>query len=587
MGRPGKPRGPVPRHRPSAARRAWPGGARLRPRGPRLRPRGPAIGILVIGALAMGALAPAAVTPRAAGGPDLETARRSLAQQRYVEAHAVAAALLESPEPAEARAARIIAAQALLGLGQADAAVQLLGRLRTDRPPEPEDGDWVPVLAAALEAQGSFISAADWWLTYAGFGDREREEGRRRLEPLFASRLSPAEIAYLRWKHPHESAVGPAPAARAGDDFFTVGVLAPLNGRYAQFGLALANGVDTARRLHNARARFPLRLEIADTGGSPAGCLDAVARMHARGVRVFLGEVFSLHTLMAAAFLHERGAVLISPAATDSTVGLLGPGTYTCRAAAHEQLAALAAYAADSLGLRGVAVHRSETAAGRRWTSLFTRAAAERGLPVVAEHVYAPGADDFWSAPGGEPIDAAGPGRAVPEAGAAVFCSGTLRDLAGLLREFAEAGFTGPFLGPPELGGPVLSALAAELGLTVIYPGDTFVSAAARAGETRFEDAFRDLFGEEPDAFARRGWIAFAVLAEAIEAGGYCMEALESLLERSAAPALARGEERRLAVPPATGSAAVYVRAGAELRAVGLPRGPAGRSAETETAPPR
>jgi len=540
-------------------------------------------------ALVAGVLAPAvlAVALAAAAGPDLDAARRSLAQQRYAEAHQIAVALVQSQQPAEARAARVIAAEALVGLGQAGAAVELLSPLRTQRPPGPEDSDWVVVLARALLAQGSWVSAADWWLTYAGLGSEERDESERYLVPLFEGRLAQAEIAYLLWKYPHQDVISPTLAARAGDDFFTVGVLAPLNGRFAEFGLALANGVDAAGRLHNARARFPLRLEIADTGGTPQGCLDALARLHARGVRVFLGEVFSLHTLMAAAFLRDRGAVLLSPTATDSTVGLLGPGIYTCRVDAYEQLAALAVYAADSLGVRGVAVYRPETARGRRWGQLFLRTAAEQGLPVVGEHVYPPWPDNFDDASGAARVAFSLSSSRMPAAGEAVFCPGTLRELAALLRQFAEAGFRGPFLGAPDLGDPVLCPLAAELGLTLVYPGDSFVSADGRDGEPSFEEEFRELFGSEPDIFARRGWIGFTVVAAAIEAGGYCPEALESLLEASAAPALARGEERRLTVPPTIARAAVFLRTGTHLREAGRPTARANRSAESEMEPPR
>jgi branched-chain amino acid transport system substrate-binding protein len=579
------------------------------------------------------------LTAAPAEGADLSAARANFARQHYAEAHEIAISLLGSQRPDEARAARLIAAESAVELGQTAAAIELLGPLRTDRPPGPQDADWVRILARALQVQGSGAAAADWWLTYASLGAEEQAESQRQLAPLIDGGLSPAEMAYLLWKYPHQdllcpaavsyaaaeartghareaarvqravrgrcggTGAGPAAAPVAVDgsggpddapavddfftDFFTVGVLVPLNGRFAQYGIALANGVDTARRLHNARARFPLRIEIADTGGTPQGCLDALAGLYGRGVRVYIGELFSLHTLMASAFLRDRDAVLISPAATDSTVGLLGPGTYTCQVEAYEQLAAVTAYAADSLGVSGVAVYWPDSSPGRRLARLFSRVAAEQRLRVVGEQAYPPGTGDFADLPGVDGIPARLGGSIAPAAGAAVFCPGTLRELTGLVRQFAQAGFTGPFLGAPELGDPVLGELAAELGLTLVYPGPTFVSAVGPAGTPSFEETFQQLFAEEPGEFAQRGWIAFAVLADAIEAGGYCPEALQMRLEESAAPALARGEDRRLTVLPATGRAAVYLRSGAALRAAGRPEAPASRSAETETEPRR
>ncbi len=538
---------------------------------------------------------------------DLRSARRSLDRERFADAYEEAVGLLSSRWSEEAREARLIVAEALIGMGRFSEAIRTLAPLLEGGPPAADDGPWVRLLARGLQGQGLLLEAADWWLTYAAFGRDERAESERNLERLLHGGLTQAELAYLFWKYPgrellceavtsygaaeyrlghrREAARAydlyrercedgrrrreerPVWAAARGDedkayDFYTVGVLAPVNGRFAQYGIELSNGADVARRLHNGRARFPLRLQIADTGGTPRGCLEAVARLYDAGVRIFVGEIFSLHTLMAASFLREREAVLLSPAATDTTVGLLGAGTYTCSVDAHEQMSAVIDFAADSLWVERIALLWPQTAQGRRWAELARRAAVTRRIEVAYDRAYPAGTTDFEELPESS-------AEQVPYAVDAIFCPGTLRELVSLLSQTAHMGFLGPFIGPPEMGDPVVADVVAEFGLTAIYPGGSFVSAPAARGAPRFEDSYRQLFGEEPGEFARRGWIAVEVLGNAIENGGYCPEALKEVLEASAAEALRRGEGRRLAVPREIGSAAVYLRFGDTVRLAG------------------
>ncbi len=575
------------------------------------------------------------VCPRSWSDDGLYDARKALRHRNHVEALAAARPFLESPRPGEVREARMITAEALIELGRFSDAIAILAPMFGHRPPGARDAPWVRLLARSLQGQGLLLEAADWWLTYATLGHDESREGERNLRRLLGEGLSQSEIAYLLWKyprhelfcqavqdyaeaeaeagHPHEAleawhatgalcrdrrrSAGQLPVWLASSqeeegprDFFTVGLLAPLNGPFARFGIAMANGADVARRLHNASARFPLRLEIADTGGSPRGCLDAVDRLYERGICVFIGEVFSLHTLVASAYLRGRNAILVSPAATDSTVALMGPGAYCCTVGQGEQIAALVAYAVDSLEVRRVALLWPRTSAGRSWARQFSAEAEFRGIQVFLDPSYPPGTTDF----AGLLEQSQG---AIPDSIDAVVSPGGMKELVSLFSQLAHQGFLGPYIGDSPMGEAIVSGIVEEFGLLTLYPGDTYVPIEGGMKRPGFEETYMRLFGEAPDGFSYRGWVAFGLIGDAVERGGYCPEALRGILEVSAEKAHRRGKGRRLEMSDDVGLPAIFLRQGMSLRHAGRCLGSTEATSsdsssqpigsETEMAPPR
>lgn len=526
-----------------------------------------------------------------AGAADLDEARDALRQGRYATAIARARLWLERDDAA-GRTARLITSEGQIELGEFRAALHTLGPLMSVGAHRPSDADWILLVARALQGSGLLLEAADWWLTLASLRESSARRAEAAARMLIERSLSQAEMAYLLWKYPHHpilcegarayareeelrghareaeraAAAAVAHCARepgdvpgtesATNDFFTIGVLAPLNGPYARFGISLTHGVDIARRLHNAGARFPLRLEIADTQGDPQLCLEAVARLHRRGVRVFVGELFSLNTLMAASFLRERDALLISPAATDSTIARLGAGLYACIPGPHDQLRALATCAAESLGVERLAFIWPAEAEGRRWQRWFRRAAEARGMRVVCERAYRPGTTDF-----SDLIEELG--GQLHERFDAIFCPGDMRELVGLLSHCAQTGFLGPFLGTPGMGADVVERITAEFGLLTLHPAGAYSAAPGIEPSDDFAGRYRELYGDSADEFAHRGWVALSSVARAIEAGGYCPEALEAELERACAQSLREGEGRNVGVPLSVAVPVLVLREGA------------------------
>jgi ABC-type branched-subunit amino acid transport system substrate-binding protein len=193
---------------------------------------------------------------------------------------------------------------------------------------------------------------------------------------------------------------------------------------------------------------------------------------------------------------------------------------------------------------------------------LFRSTAAAHGITVRLEYPYRPGTTDFADLLERTP-------RILPDSVDAVFCGGGMRELVALFSQLANEGFLGPFIGTHAMGEEVVAGIAKEFGLLALYPGEAYVSFEGQPGTTGFEEAYVRLYGEEPDDFAHRGWTAFGLVGDAVERGGYCVEALERILEASAAPARERGQGRNLRVPQRVGVPEIFMREGIYIRQVG------------------
>jgi len=465
------------------------------------------------------------LVPFAARGDSLRSARKALARGHYNEALNASEAQLSSSDPATADEAHLITAEALLGLRRYSETINLLVPHMRGGAPQAADAPWIRLLALSLQGQGLLLEAADWWLTYAGFGKEQERESKDNLRNLEQVPLPQRAIAYLLWKYPgHEllctflpsyisieqkrghtqeayrawlidqkvchgrshlsdqlpDAFIPIAEPPVASDFFSIGLLAPLNGPFAKYGIALANGADVARRIYNANSRQPVKLSIADTGDTPASCLSAVARLYGQGVRVFIGEIFSLQTLVCAAYLKDRDGILISPTATDSLVARQGSGVYICNMGVHEKLTAMADYMADSLGVNRLAMFWPNHSTGRSLARTYGDLAIERGISITFDEPYRPGTTDFKRLLGG-------PHGGVIGSIDAVFCPGDMRELVAMISQLTQQGFLGPFIGMEMMGDEIVSSMVDEFGLVTLYPGVSYVATQEQTEAASFE----------------------------------------------------------------------------------------------------
>jgi len=322
---------------------------------------------------------------------------------------------------------------------------------------------------------------------------------------------------------------------------FTIGVLAPIDGRLARQGEAFVQAAALAVEEHNRSARYPVTLMAGDTRGEPLAAARAAAELARAGVGIVVGDFLAATTVPAAAAAAAAGIPLVTPAPGREDLAAIGPHVFRTIAPRAYQAEALARAARD-LGLSRLAILAPDSEGGRDLGERFARAAAAQGTAIVGREMYRGGEVDFG--PALERLKVAAP--------EGIFLPGTPRELMTAIPQLAYYEVGARLFALEELAGKDVSAVALEY-LDEAYFAENYYEPPALGGET-FAARYRRRFGGEADPIAARGYIATSLAARAL--------ATELTAPEDLAPALAASAIQRtqLLAPPEGGGAVPVLR---------------------------
>ena len=296
---------------------------------------------------------------------------------------------------------------------------------------------------------------------------------------------------------------------KPADERLRIGAFMSLTGDTAQYGISALNGIRMAvEEANGAGGVRGHRVELItqDTRSDP-GVTEAVVRRLAVESRVhaLVGEVVSSRSLAAARVAQEERVPMLTPSATSPEV--TAQGDYVFRSCYTDtfQGAALARFAAHSLGARRAAVLIDPAQRYSVELARFVREAFERqGGEVVSEQEYREGAADFSEQLA--EIAASGPD--------VVFIPGYYLEAGLLARQAKEMGIAAPLVGGDGWDSPRLYEIGGQA-----LAGD-FFSTHFSADDTdpqvqRFVSDYRRLFGGAPDSFAATAYDATRILLDA------------------------------------------------------------------------
>jgi hypothetical protein len=264
---------------------------------------------------------------------------------------------------------------------------------------EPE----IPAARALLIAAERALDVDD----FDGARSRIESASRMQMAPAYASRLALAadrlrtlesgtsDTEFFPTFEDAASVGLPMTSSAQG----AIGVVLPLSGNFAAFGLEALRGILLAAGTFDARLpieqRPRIRLEIRDSGGSPGLAAAAVRELaQEAGVKAIIGPLLSKEC-EAAAVTAEIQRVPLLALTSRKEVAIGRSYVFRVRTMPSDEVQTLADHAMRELGARRFAILYPRDAYGIGVSGLFWDAVEERGGRIVALAAYDPEAVDF------------------------------------------------------------------------------------------------------------------------------------------------------------------------------------------------
>jgi branched-chain amino acid transport system substrate-binding protein len=308
------------------------------------------------------------------------------------------------------------------------------------------------------------------------------------------------------WEKYAPEAFPHAPAGPCKDPYL-VGVAVPLQGVYSTYGESMARGAFVALEEHNRLARFRPAIVLRDTEGDPVKAVAAARDLCVeQGVVCVVGGLLSSSTVAIAGVSTSFGIPLLSPSATREEIAGAGPRVFQSTLPRSLQVRALASAARERLKAEDAVVLYPETPEGELLSSTFARAFESLGGEVTKAG-YAKGERNF-----GRTLTSAM--EPLPDC---LFLAGSAEDLTPLIPQLAYYDIDIPVLSTEAIASAGVAELARRHLGVVLYASDSYTLAGET--ETRFSEAYEAKYGETPDRFAARGYLAVRLVAGALESG--------------------------------------------------------------------
>jgi branched-chain amino acid transport system substrate-binding protein len=464
--------------------------------------------------------------------------------------------LAEYPDSSARYEVAYLAGDASWDMKDYAAVEEFLKPLLVEAPSSPRWPGAALLLARSLERRGEHFEAAEWLSRLLGrkAPKRTREDAEDDLKDLARKRLGPDELCYLAYRYRpgsvhcliiEEAARAQEEAGRweelrdlldlarrecGGEDKiwdkleasawrgapplgckdpYLVGLACPLDGPLSDYGESLKRGATIALHEHNRDSRYKYALVARTTGADPISAVAAARRIAVEdGVVCLIGGLLSSTTIAITGVASALEIPLVSPSATREGIAQAGPFVYQSSLPRLLQARALAEAARSRLEASKAAVLYPQSDDGEFFAKSFEEAFVRAGGSVVISAGYAEGETNF----------SAVLSSAASKAPDCVLLAGGARDLAPLIPQLSYYDLDVPVLATEAIGAGSVAELARRHLKAVLYSQDAY--ALRGESKTRFEAEFAARYGAAPDEFAVRGYLAFRLVAKAMDSGG-------------------------------------------------------------------
>lgn len=302
--------------------------------------------------------------------------------------------------------------------------------------------------------------------------------------------------------------------ASSGGDKVRIGVLMPLTGDTANFGISSSNAIRMAADEMNNGGGIngkQIELLVEDDRSDPTEAANIATKFVSQDdVHAVLGEVGSTRTLAAAPIAQNAKIPMLTPSSTN--VEVTRKGNYIFRSCFIDtvQGPAIAQFAVKSLNAKRAALmidRRNDYSTGLE--KAITDVYVPLGGVIVVTQSYQAGDQDFnaqiTSIKGANPD--------------VVFVPGYYGDVALFAKQARDKGLTAPLVGGDGWDSPTLYQIGGAA-LDGSYFTNHYSSYDPDPRVQKFVNDYRKRYGVVPDALAATGYDAALIMFDAIKRAG-------------------------------------------------------------------
>ena len=276
-------------------------------------------------------------------------------------------------------------------------------------------------------------------------------------------------------------------------DTIKVGVILPLTGDAAGYGMSAKKGVDLAiKEMGNKEDPSNIDFVYEDSQGDPRIGVTAFNKLKdLGGVQAVIGDLFSSVTLAFAPIANNSGIVVLSPASSSPEITKAGDYIFrNCPSDIYEG-SIMANYAYGKLRYKKIGILYINNDYGIGIKNVFKKVFESNGGEIPIEEGYAQDNKNFRTAL--MKINTLNPD--------AIYLVGH-KEMGNVLKQAKELNISTQFLSTVTFEDPEILSIAGDAADGVLYTASKFSVNSNDSTISKFVKSFRDMYNSDPDIFS-------------------------------------------------------------------------------------
>lgn len=302
-----------------------------------------------------------------------------------------------------------------------------------------------------------------------------------------------------------------------------IGVVIPLSGEAADYGIRMKQGIDLAIERINQNGGIngrKVRVLYEDGQANPTRSVSAFKKLIDIDKVPAVLSGFSTVVLALAPIANQSKIVLLNCGATSPKIADAGPFVFSLIPLATQEASFLADYVWNKMQIKEIIIYWQNNDAGDGMRKIFKSKFESYGGKIIAELVHEQNQTDFKS----DLLKI----KRLPKA--PIFAPTYSKELSLILKQARELGIDSLFIGYAATEVPTVIEIAGKSAEGVIYSYYSYDSSSNAPNVKDFVQKFKSRYGEEPNLYAATFYDGAMLLSEAFKKGAFAGEEIRNYL---------------------------------------------------------